>query len=214
MPVTALVAVLVFAALAFGARSVLHYRATGSTGFRGFSGAPWSAEMFGGLLFALSCLLALLAPLADLAGLLPRLAFLDRPALQTVGLGVFAVGLLGTLWAQLAMGTSWRIGVDPTERTTLVRRGPFRFVRNPIFTAMMAAVVGLALLVPNACGLGAVAVLLVGLEMHVRLVEEPYLSRVHGEAYRRYAAATGRFLPGLGLGVSRSASAVSAAAPG
>ena len=31
-----------------------------------------------------------------------------------------------------------------------------------------------------------------------RLVEEPYLHRVHGTAYDRYAARTGRFLPWIG----------------
>ena len=41
-------------------------------------------------------------------------------------------------------------------------------------------------------------VLIIGLELHVRLVEEPYLLRVHGDAYRRYAARTGRFLPRVG----------------
>jgi protein-S-isoprenylcysteine O-methyltransferase Ste14 len=40
--------------------------------------------------------------------------------------------------------------------------------------------------------------LLAALEIQVRGVEEPYLLRTHGEAYRRYAAATGRFLPGIG----------------
>jgi hypothetical protein len=35
----------------------------------------------------------------------------------------------------------------------------------------------------------------------VRCVEEPYLIRVHGDAYRSYARAVGRFLPGIGRGV-------------
>jgi protein-S-isoprenylcysteine O-methyltransferase Ste14 len=39
---------------------------------------------------------------------------------------------------------------------------------------------------------------LAGLEIQVRLVEEPYLIRVHGDAYRTYAARTGRFVPGVG----------------
>jgi protein-S-isoprenylcysteine O-methyltransferase Ste14 len=39
---------------------------------------------------------------------------------------------------------------------------------------------------------------LVALEIQIRLVEEPYLERVHGDAYRRYATATGRFVPGVG----------------
>jgi protein-S-isoprenylcysteine O-methyltransferase Ste14 len=36
------------------------------------------------------------------------------------------------------------------------------------------------------------------MQMQVRLVEEPYLTSVHGYAYRRHAARTGRFLTGIG----------------
>ena len=85
-----------------------------------------------------------------------------------------------------------------TERTKLVASGPFRWVRNPIFTAMTVATAGIALLVPNVASLFALAALLLGLELHVRHVEEPYLTRVHGGDYLRYASDTGRFLPGIG----------------
>ncbi|MCA9511395.1 MAG: isoprenylcysteine carboxylmethyltransferase family protein, partial [Myxococcales bacterium] len=88
--------------------------------------------------------------------------------------------------------------VDERERTALVTSGPFAFVRNPIFTFMGVSQAGFALLVPNAVGLGALALLAVGIELHVRFVEEPYLLRTHGDAYARYAASTGRFLPGIG----------------
>jgi protein-S-isoprenylcysteine O-methyltransferase Ste14 len=108
------------------------------------------------------------------------------------------VGLLGTFWAQLAMGSSWRIGVDPGERTALVVAGPFRLVRNPIFTAMVAATAGLALLVPNVASLAAVAILVLAIEIQVRAVEEPHLLQAHGEAYRGWARTTGRFVPGVG----------------
>lgn len=198
MPRVALIALVVFAALAFGWRSLVHYRRTGSTGFRGFSGRPGSAEWLGGVLFAVTCVLALVAPVADLLGVLPRVDVLDAPGVRAVGLTLYVAGLAGTLWAQLAMGDSWRVGVDTRERTALVMRGPFRLVRNPIFTAMLGGIAGVALLVPNAVGLLAVLILIVGLEMHVRLVEEPYLLGTHGAAYRRYAAETGRFLPAIG----------------
>jgi protein-S-isoprenylcysteine O-methyltransferase Ste14 len=41
-------------------------------------------------------------------------------------------------------------------------------------------------------------VTLAGMQVQVRAVEEPYLSLAHGEAYARYAARVGRFLPGVG----------------
>jgi protein-S-isoprenylcysteine O-methyltransferase Ste14 len=52
--------------------------------------------------------------------------------------------------------------------------------------------------VPNVVAAATLAALVAGLETQVRLVEEPYLARVHGDRYRRYAAATGRFVPGVG----------------
>lgn len=63
------------------------------------------------------------------------------------------------------MGSSWRIGVDEHERTELVTEGPFTVVRNPIFSAMLPAAAGLALLAPNLLSLSAVAVLIGALEI-------------------------------------------------
>jgi protein-S-isoprenylcysteine O-methyltransferase Ste14 len=71
-------------------------------------------------------------------------------------------------------------------------------VRNPIFSAMVLAFLGLALLVPNAAALTGFAALVVALEVQVRLVEEPYLLRAHGARYADYAAWVGRFVPGVG----------------
>jgi protein-S-isoprenylcysteine O-methyltransferase Ste14 len=44
----------------------------------------------------------------------------------------------------------------------------------------------------------ALALTLLGIEMQVRAVEEPYLKRIHGEAYLHYAKRVGRFVPGFG----------------
>jgi len=63
---------------------------------------------------------------------------------------------------------------------------------------MILTAAGLALLVPNATGLAALLVLVAGIELQVRLVEEPYLLRSHGAAYADWASRTGRFLPGVG----------------
>jgi protein-S-isoprenylcysteine O-methyltransferase Ste14 len=52
--------------------------------------------------------------------------------------------------------------------------------------------------VPNLLAAVTVVLVLTSLEIQVRRVEEPYLLRVHGDAYRAYAARTGRFVPFLG----------------
>ncbi|MCC6765835.1 MAG: isoprenylcysteine carboxylmethyltransferase family protein [Deltaproteobacteria bacterium] len=198
MPFVALVGYAVFLLLAFGLRAVIHWRRTGSTGWVGLSGRPLSLEWWAGVLFGGAVLGSGLAPVGQLAGVVQAWAAIDGGIARGLGLVCSALGITGTLWAQLAMGASWRIGVDQTARTRLVSGGPFRFVRNPIFTWMTFASAGLALLAPNALALAAFAALVLALELQVRGVEEPYLLRVHGDHYRRYAAATGRFLPGIG----------------
>ena len=136
------------------------------------------------------------APLAGGAFNAPRLV--DTDWLAGLGLALSVLGLAALLWSQSSMGDSLRIGVDPSERTALVTGGPFRWVRNPIYSAMLVYVTGVAMLVPNLAGLVALALLALGLDLHVRLVEEPCLATTHGTSYGRYAARVGRFVPGVG----------------
>jgi len=143
-------------------------------------------------------------PLAHWLGL-PPLSALQHPAVQVLGVALAAAGIATAFWAQMAMGASWRIGIDENERTALVTTGPFRWARNPIFTAVLVALLGLALMVPNPVALLGWAVALTGIETQVRRIEEPHLHRLHGEPYTRYAAKVGRFLPGLGRLVTRRA---------
>ena len=108
-------------------------------------------------------------------------------------------GLAATLYAQLDMGESWRVGVDTSETTTLVRSGSFRLIRNPIFAAMLVFMLGETLLAPNPVAIAVFAIFLVAVEVSVRSVDEPYLLAVHGDDYRDYTASVGRFVPGIGL---------------
>lgn len=192
----ALTGFIVFVLLAFGWRTVVQYRRTGATGFVGITGRPGSAEWWGGALFALAMVGAFAAPVMQLLGATE--AYDLSGMAQLFGCLLYGVGVAGTLWAQFAMGDSWRIGVDTGIRTALVAGGPFRWVRNPIFTAMSIATIGLVLLVPNVVALITFAVLVIAFEVQVRLVEEPYLTHAHGDRYRRYAASAGRFWPGIG----------------
>lgn len=196
--IAALALYLTFIALGFGWRSWRHYRRTGSIGFHGISGRPGTLEWIAGVAFVVAMVLGLLAPALQILGVVAPVTFLAAPWIQTAG-GLLAVaGIAGTLYAQNDMGDSWRIGVDELENTTLVRQGAFGIVRNPIFTAMMVFGAGIALMVPNPLGIAAVVLLFVAIELQVRVVEEPYLLVAHGDAYRTYGEAVGRFVPSLG----------------
>ncbi|MCZ2809960.1 isoprenylcysteine carboxylmethyltransferase family protein [Modestobacter sp. VKM Ac-2979] len=195
MIVVALVLYVVALVVLFGVRSWVQHRRTGSAGFHGISGTPARAGWWGGVLFVVALVLGLAGPLLAVLGVTST----HPPvAVQVLGLVLASAGFLATLAGQTGMGDSWRIGVDPAERTGLVTGGVFAQVRNPVFAAMVTAQAGVTLMVPSPVSVAALVALVVAVELQVRTVEEPYLRAVHGEVYTDYAARTGRFLPGIG----------------
>ncbi|MEU2393713.1 isoprenylcysteine carboxylmethyltransferase family protein [Streptomyces sp. NPDC007369] len=184
-----------WAGFAFGIRAAVQRRRTGDAGFRGISGRPGEAAWWAGVLFVAALLGGAAAPVAALAGV----SSLDGgAALHGVGLAVALAGMALTTVAQMAMGASWRVGVDAGERTALVTSGVFAHVRNPVFTAMAVTALGLGLMVPNLIAGAALVALVAAVQLQVRVVEEPYLASLHGDEYAAYSAGTGRFLPGVG----------------
>lgn len=181
--------IVLFYLTAFAARALLQWRRTGHTGFVGLRPGSTGLERFAGSLMAMVVVAAPMAP------------WIGAPLFsqgQGIGVALAVAGIVITLIAQVQMGDSWRVGVDDREHTALVTHGAFAVVRNPIFSAMLLAVGGLALAAPTPLALSLPPLLLVSLQLQVRWVEEPYLVRTHGEAYLKWASRTGRFVPGLG----------------
>lgn len=182
-----------FVALAFGYRSWVQRRRTGSSGFVLPRRDAPPVERAVALCFVGAIVLFAVAPAVGVTW-----TALADTAVAALGAALAVAGIAVCIAAQFTMGDSWRIGVDPDEQTALVTTGMFATVRNPIFSSMILAAAGFTLLVPNWLTAVGFVLLLVGLELQVRFVEEPYLQRTHGDTYTRYMAQAGRFLPGVG----------------
>jgi len=171
-------------------------RRTGASGWVASLGAT-AAEKTASAMFLLGCGLELSNPALVLAGVaLPRVAFPVVVAAAGASLSVASVVL--AVAGQHHMGQAWRTSIDPDHPAPLVTTGPFRVVRNPTYTSLLVNSLALGLLVPTAAAVVAVLVCFSALQLQTRRVEEPHLSRVHGEDYLRYARAVGRFLPVIG----------------
>jgi protein-S-isoprenylcysteine O-methyltransferase Ste14 len=196
MAITALIMFLVFLVLVAGVRTWIQVRHTGDTGDRRKEARRNPTQRWiDGLATIGALALGVGSPVAALFGL----DLVVRSLMIAVGgLVLTILGMIATFTAQLAMGDSWRVGVDPHERTTLIRSGPFGWVRNPILSSVLITCIGLVVMMPTVVGIAGLAAVAVASQMLVRLVEEPYLRRAHGQEYARYAESVGRFVPGIG----------------
>lgn len=181
-------------------RSWQQYRTTGTTGFNGFRGAKAPAARVAGIGFVVALLAGALSPILVSLHLVPLLwPDSQWAAGSTVGGAVLTLaGVVLAVVAQSTMGTSWRIGVDTSERTDQVTHGPFAVIRNPIFTALLIIQFGTAVMARTWVAVVGVGALVLASQLQVRLVEEPYLLTTPKISYPSYAARVGRFVPLLG----------------
>jgi protein-S-isoprenylcysteine O-methyltransferase Ste14 len=188
----------VFLAVDALVRGYLHWRSTGSTGTPQRDSGLKPTDFIGGAVAFAGMATTVCGTVLAATGRLEALRCLDFIAVRVAGTALAVIGI-GAVWvAQSGMGASWRATVDYTERPELVTKGLFALIRNPIFTFIVATTAGLALMAPNVVALAGVAGVALGIDIHVRRVEEPYLRWAHGDAYREYAARVGRFVPGIG----------------
>ncbi len=66
-------------------------------------------------------------------------------ALHIVGLALCVVGLAFAVWARLHLGRNWGTPMSLKEGHELVTTGPYRFVRHPIYTGILLAILGSSL---------------------------------------------------------------------
>ena len=117
-------------------------------------------------------------------------------AWQVTGAFVGAVGAALALSCVLTfalVGRGTPAPFDPPRR--LVVRGPYRFVRNPMYIGAGLALAGAALFYQSWALLGYVAAFLLVTHLFVVLYEEPTLRRTFGKDYETYCEQTGRWWP-------------------
>ena len=120
---------------------------------------------------------------------------------QATGMLAAALGGALALWciftlALLGKGTP--APFDPPRR--LVIRGPYRFVRNPMYLGAATALAGAALFYQSVALAGYVAAFLLTMHAFVMLHEEPALRTTFGADYARYCGQVRRWWPRLESG--------------
>lgn len=104
------------------------------------------------------------------------------------------LALWGTLICWRKMGTSWRMGINPGEKTELIVSGPYAYVAHPIYALQQLLALASAAILATPLILIVAAIELLFLQWEARR-EEQHLISVHGEIYANYNRSVGRFIP-------------------
>ena len=116
------------------------------------------------------------------------------PAFTAAGLLVTIAGLVFAIWARVHLGKNW--STRPAIRTghTLTRTGPYRYVRHPIYSGILLALLGTAIGIGYLVVFFCVLILLVGFITKFRM-EERFLEEEFGEEYARYRQEVRALIP-------------------
>jgi protein-S-isoprenylcysteine O-methyltransferase Ste14 len=109
-------------------------------------------------------------------------------AIRVIGVALIAAGGIVVIWGFVRFATEGvgvPVPVEPTSRRLTVG-GPYRYVRNPLYLAIVVVVTGQALLLSRPVLLIYAAVFLAAFVAFVHWYEEPSLAKRFGEQYEAY----------------------------
>ena len=118
------------------------------------------------------------------------------PAVIAVGLAIEVAAVAFSIWARRTLGRHWSGAITTKVGHELIRSGPYRWVRHPIYTGMFALSIGTALVSGEMHTLVGFALLIVAFARKIAL-EERLLARTFGAEWQDYRATTKAVVPGI-----------------
>ncbi len=118
------------------------------------------------------------------------------PLLNPLGLGIQTCGVLLAVWSRRHLGRNWSGRVTLKVDHELVRTGPYRFVRHPIYTALLAMYAGSAVVSGEWHALAGFVLAALAYWRKIR-IEEANLAGAFGASWEDYHRSTRALVPGL-----------------
>jgi protein-S-isoprenylcysteine O-methyltransferase Ste14 len=114
--------------------------------------------------------------------------------LPIVALILVIAGLGFAIWARLHLGTNWSAEVSIKDKHQLVVSGPYRFVRHPIYSGILLAVLGTAIAVGRTRAAIALGLAFIGFWLKLS-IEEEWMAETFGTAYTDYQIEVAALIP-------------------
>lgn len=113
-----------------------------------------------------------------------------------VGLGIMVAGTLLHIWARMHLGRNWSSEVMIKQDHELVRTGPYRFIRHPIYTAILGLVIGTAMVSGRVVSVLGALVFTFAYIRKLR-IEERELGKTFGGEWQEYRRHSWALVPGV-----------------
>jgi protein-S-isoprenylcysteine O-methyltransferase Ste14 len=127
---------------------------------------------------------------------LQRFIFPASQGIQFLAILITALGIGFAIWARAYLGGNWSSSVTVKVGHQLVRTGPYRWVRHPIYSGLILGLFGTALAQRRLGGLVSVALFYTGFKIKSR-IEERAMRSTFGAEYDEYSRSTGAIFPKL-----------------
>jgi protein-S-isoprenylcysteine O-methyltransferase Ste14 len=111
-----------------------------------------------------------------------------------IGLVLLVAGLAFACWARVHLGRNWSASVTVKEGHELIRTGPYAYVRHPIYTGLITAVLGTAIVSGTVRAALGLVIITVSLIRKLR-TEEGFMRETFPGEYQRYSAQTPALIP-------------------
>jgi protein-S-isoprenylcysteine O-methyltransferase Ste14 len=111
-----------------------------------------------------------------------------------VGLAIVVAGLVFAVWARAHLGRNWSGTVTVKEGHELIRSGPYAYVRHPIYTGVLAMVIGTVLISATGRAVAGLVIIVVALVWKLRS-EEVFMRETFPQDYERYSAEVPALVP-------------------
>lgn len=145
-------------------------------------------------ILALVVFFTLLLLFQNMPGFFRMRLIADSDGAEWTGIAVCAAGVAFAIWARRTLGTNWSGNPTIKEGHELVQGGPYRYVRHPIYTGILLAVLGTGIGNGRVKDLVVLAFIIVTLSVKLRL-EEALMLRQFPQAYPEYRKRTKAIIP-------------------
>jgi len=127
----------------------------------------------------------------------PAMHFIPKnTGTELAGLSITILGLAVAIWARVHLGRYWSARPGIKQDHQLIRTGPYRLVRNPIYTGLLIGYAGTAIFIGELWAFIIVILLFIAFLGKIR-AEEKFLLEEFGDVYEEYRREVKSLIPFL-----------------